>query len=67
MAAWVCGALVIGRPLRKLIDRKHLERRVLGRDNADLVVAQVRPGALEDTDLGLPVFEVRAQSYGIHA
>src|SRR5260370_35802522 len=45
-----------------LLDRKHLERRVFGRDGADLVVARVRPGALEeDPDLCLPPLEVGAQ------
>src|SRR5208282_1811931 len=45
-----------------LLDRKHLECRVLGRDGADLVVTGVWPGALEeDPDLRLPPLEVGAQ------
>ena len=45
-----------------LLDRKHLERRVFGRDGADLVVARVRPGALEeDPDLCLPPLQIGAQ------
>src|SRR6185312_10427244 len=41
---------------------EHLERRVPGRDGADLIVARVRPGALEeDPDLGFPSLEVGAQ------
>jgi hypothetical protein len=45
-----------------LTGAKHLERRVPGRDGADLIVARVRPGALEeDPDLGLPSLEVGAQ------
>jgi len=48
--------------VRELIDRKDLERRVLGRDGADLVVAGVWLGALEeDTYLRLLPFEIRAQ------
>ena len=45
-----------------LRDAKHLKRRVFGRDGAELVVAGVRPGALEeDPDLRLPPLEVGAQ------
>src|SRR5260370_39323040 len=45
-----------------LLDRKHLEHRVFGRDGTDLVVAGVWPGALEeDPDLCLPPLEVGAQ------
>src|SRR5260370_19150170 len=45
-----------------LLDRKHLECRVFGRDGADLVVAGVWPGALEeDPDLRFPPLEVGAQ------
>jgi hypothetical protein len=38
----------------RLIDREHLERRVLGRDGADLVVAGIWPGALEERYRPLP-------------
>src|ERR1035438_5668305 len=45
-----------------LLKRKHLKRRVFRGDGADLIVARVRPGALEeDPDLGLPPLEVGAQ------
>ena len=46
----------------KLIDTEDFERRVLGRDGAELIVAGVWPGALEeDPDLCLPPFQVGAQ------
>src|SRR5271165_59810 len=45
-----------------LLDSKHFECRVPGRDGANLVIAGVRPGAFEeDPDLRLPPLEVGAQ------
>src|SRR6266851_5056804 len=45
-----------------LLDSKHFECRIPGRDGPYLVIAGVWPGALEeDPDLRLPPLEVRAQ------
>src|ERR1700733_11736042 len=45
-----------------LLGRKHFERRMLGRDGAELVIAGIWPGALEeDPDLRLPPLQVGAQ------
>ena len=42
VATWLYSALVAVGP-RELIERKHGERQVLGRDSANLIVARVRP------------------------